>query len=214
MLFRSITNVVWTVYGKIQTIYKTDATTNIQTIISYIYDASGNRISKRVIKGSDEPIITYYVRDASGNVMSVYDNIGNLGVAANPSIAQNGAIYQKEIHLYGSDRLGVYNVNTRMDLDTRIILSSDISGEAAELFTFTRGYKFFELKNHLGNVLVTVSDKKLVVANTFSTTTPPAVAYYLADIMTANDYYPFGMNMPGRTFSSGKIGRASCRERV
>ena len=27
--------------------------------------------------------------------------------------------------------------------------------------TFTRGKKFFELSNHLGNVLVTVSDKKI-----------------------------------------------------
>jgi hypothetical protein len=26
-------------------------------------------------------------------------------------------------------------------------------------------------------------------------------AYYKADVLTANDYYPFGMQMPGRKFS-------------
>jgi RHS repeat-associated protein len=47
-------------------------------------------------------------------------------------------------------------------------------------------------------VLVTISDKKLAVA---STTDPNLIAYYNADVVTANDYYPFGSQMPGRKFS-------------
>jgi RHS repeat-associated protein len=43
-----------------------------------------------------------------------------------------------------------------------------------------------------------VSDKKLAVA---STTDPNLIAYYNADVVTANDYYPFGSQMPGRKFS-------------
>jgi RHS repeat-associated protein len=54
------------------------------------------------------------------------------------------------------------------------------------------------LSNHLGNVLVTVSDKKIAVA---STTDPNLIAYYNADVVTANDYYPFGSQMPGRKYS-------------
>ena len=50
------------IYGKINTIEKTD-----HTIISYTYDAAGNRISKTA--GGKE---TFYIRDASGNVMSIY----------------------------------------------------------------------------------------------------------------------------------------------
>ena len=63
---------------------------------------------------------------------------------------------------------------------------------------FKRGNKFFELSNQLGNVLVTVSDKKLE-----HSTNGINVDYYYADIVTANDYYPFGMGMPGRKYSSG-----------
>lgn len=57
-----------------------------------------------------------------------------------------------------------------------------------KLTTFTRGNKLFELSNHLGNVLVTVTDKKLPVPNTANT----EVANYLPDVATATDYYPFG----------------------
>lgn len=48
----------------------------------------------------------------------------------------------------------------------------------------------------MGNVLVTVSDKKL--GHSIDGTT---VDYYNADVITANDYYPDGMLMPGRKYS-------------
>jgi len=56
----------------------------------------------------------------------------------------------------------------------------------------------FELSNHLGNVLTTVSDRKLPVQGTPAT----VVAFYLPDVVSTNDYYPFGAPMPGRAFSS------------
>ena len=54
------------------------------------------------------------------------------------------------------------------------------------------------MSNHLGNVLVTVSDKK------FGVDVAPAdgiIDYYTADVITANDFYPFGQQMPGRNYS-------------
>jgi hypothetical protein len=60
---------------------------------------------------------------------------------------------------------------------------------------FTRGEQIFELCNHLQNVLVTISDKKLQHSTNGTT-----VDYYEADVVTANDYYPFGMSMLGRKY--------------
>ncbi|MBI9034108.1 MAG: hypothetical protein JEZ03_06535 [Bacteroidales bacterium] len=54
-----------------------------------------------------------------------------------------------------------------------------------------KGARTYELKNHLGNVLATVSDRK------YSNGTN-----YTADYKSATDYYAFGMQMPGRTFSA------------
>src|SRR5437868_1120001 len=46
----------------------------------------------------------------------------------------------------------------------------------------------------LGNVLVTITDQKKGV----DTTADGIIDYYLPYVVSAQDYYPFGMEMPGR----------------
>jgi RHS repeat-associated protein len=46
-------------------------------------------------------------------------------------------------------------------------------------------------------VLVTVSDKRIAV----DSDNDGLINYYNADVVTANDYYPFGSQMPGRKYS-------------
>ena len=104
----------------------------------------------------------------------------------------SGHLTQTEVHLYGSSRLGIYNINRDL-----------INPPTGEITIFERGKKFFELSNHLGNVLATVSDKKIGVdANTDGT-----VDYYTADVISAQDYYPFGQLQPGRQYGTkGRYG--------
>jgi RHS repeat-associated protein len=64
---------------------------------------------------------------------------------------------------------------------------------------FIRGNKFFELSNHLGNVLATVSDKKIGVSVNGN-----ILDHYEADLRSAQEYYPFGMQMSGRSWNSGR----------
>ena len=62
------------------------------------------------------------------------------------------------------------------------------------------GDKNYELSNHLGNILVVLSDKKLPYfdGNNFT-----AIANnFEADVISYNDYYPFGMLVPNRTGNS------------
>jgi RHS repeat-associated protein len=119
----------------------------------------------------------------------------------------SGALSQTEMSMYGSSRLGVWNIN-------RSVANIDTVNYYNFSNHFARGNKLFELGNHLGNVLVTISDKKIGVdeAYTLSCATCPLVLtgttngiidYYKPDVMTANDYYPFGMAMPGRKYSAG-----------
>jgi len=63
------------------------------------------------------------------------------------------------------------------------------------------GRKEYELTDHLGNVMVALSDRKLAIP---LSSPDVGVQNYLADIKSAQDYYPFGMQMPSRTFSSDK----------
>ncbi|MCA6498679.1 MAG: hypothetical protein IM558_13240, partial [Chitinophagaceae bacterium] len=60
------------------------------------------------------------------------------------------------------------------------------------------GKQIFELSNHLGNVLATITDKKLQVSTNNSST-----SYFEAEVQTVQDYYAFGMQMPGRKSSGG-----------
>lgn len=55
------------------------------------------------------------------------------------------------------------------------------------------------MSNHLGNVLTVVSDRKIPV----DVGNNGSVDYYVADILSANDYYAFGGQMPGRTYNGG-----------
>ncbi|MBV8251386.1 MAG: RHS repeat-associated core domain-containing protein, partial [Chitinophaga sp.] len=170
----------WNVYGKIAEIVKED-----DSKIRYIYDVAGNRISK--IVGDIE---TRYVRDASGNVMSIYKT-------GDPKINQ-GQMSQTETHLYGSSRLGINNWVTNMAApDT--VNSYPLLGLGSGYFSnFQRGYKFFELSNHLGNILATVGDDKLSITSNDST-----IAYFIPRIVSVQDYAPFGMGLNGRSFSAG-----------
>jgi hypothetical protein len=58
-----------------------------------------------------------------------------------------------------------------------------------------------EIANHLGNTLATISDRKTA---TGASGTP--VTFFQPITQTANDYYPFGMIMPGRNYTTPASG--------
>jgi len=113
--------------------------------------------------------------------------------------ASQGTLELSEHHVYGSSRLGT--IKRSLDADQPKYTPESISNLGnAYLINFTRGNKLFEINNHLGNVMATVSDRVLPEA---VTGTPTAVRGYTADIVTASDYYPFGM--VSRAFNSPSI---------
>lgn len=178
-------DIEWTVYGKIKKIVKTNPDLS-QTTITYDYDPAGNRISKNV-----NGHVTRYVRDASGNVMSVYQY-------GDPNL-NGGKVTQTETHLYGSSRLGISTRETEVETSLALPTASLGGLESTSSITFVRDQKFFELGNHLGNVLATVSDVKKERSEDGST-----VDHYEADLVSAQDYYPFGMLEPGRSWNAGE----------
>lgn len=148
---------------------KIKQTTQNNSPLQYGYDATGNRIWMDV-NGQK----TFYIRDAMGNVFGLY-NTGNGGLSWN------------EQYLYGSTRLGVWQ--PAMQLTATV----DPEKDSVRL-----GKRLYELSNHLGNVMATVSDKKIGVTSNNTT-----VDYYTADVRSQNDYYPFGMLQPGREYNLG-----------
>ncbi|RXK85268.1 RHS repeat domain-containing protein [Filimonas effusa] len=154
---------------------------NVYGKIASVYKSGNKRISysydpggNRITKDVDN-VNTYYVRDAQGNVLGVY-----LKTATNWE--------WKEQHLYGSSRLGILTPKLVVNSST----SDSYSGPGSTEYV---GNRLFELTNHLENVLATVSDKKMLDGG--------GEGCYRADVVSAQDYYPFGMLMPGRSYNAG-----------
>ncbi len=112
-----------------------------------------------------------------------------------------------ENHLYGGSRLGLEKrnellVNKKFDaiidvngpaLFTAWVDQGNVPITTSGTLTGFLGMKTFELSNHLGNVLATLSDRKVAVDDGLGD-----IAYFGADVLSFSDYYPFGMQMPGR----------------
>src|SRR5690606_1691597 len=126
----------------------------------------------------------WYVRDAQGNVMATYTANGQEEELANLNLKLS------ERHLYGSNRLGI--LTEEIDVDNNNEGPAEV--EEIKLISYYRGYRQYELSNHLGNVLATVSDKKFAIDNNDD----EEIDYFEPEIITASDYYPFGMLMPAR----------------
>ncbi|WP_162915796.1 LamG-like jellyroll fold domain-containing protein [Paraflavitalea soli] len=187
-----ITNIKWTVYGKIAEITRNAiAADKVNTTrIAYSYDAQGNRISKVVEKaGSTVKDFTWYVRDAQGNLVATYKASGSVDTTT----LQNLNLTLFEQNIYGSSRLGTYAFGGGVD-------GGPVSRQFYSGGYLERGWRQYELSNHLGNVLTTISDKKFGVSSGGIGT---AIDYYEPDMVSANDYYPFGMVSRVGTSSTG-----------
>ncbi len=77
----------------------------------------------------------------------------------------------------------------------------EISIANSNHYSRIRGDKTYELSNHLGNVLATITDRKLGFSNNNSNN---FATHYQAEVTSATDYYPFGSQMSDRSVSSDK----------
>ncbi len=157
--------IVWTPYNKIRSITQAgDATTNK---VEYLYDASGNRVLKRYYYNTSATLdkTTWYVRDASGNVLGIYEK----------PVAGSATLVQTPI--YGSSRVAVARPDSLYSTST-----SHTTTFYDQVHDRTLGYKDYELTDHLGNVRVTTTDVLIKHSSVYD-----------AEISTYTDYYPFGM---------------------
>ncbi|MEM9981237.1 MAG: RHS repeat-associated core domain-containing protein, partial [Bacteroidota bacterium] len=105
-------NIDWNNQNKVHQVRQEEAD---KAHITFCYDATGNRIEKEVNRNDLLPdgsrsyadptkvVTTYYVRDAQGNVMSIYEKTHR----QKDDGSYESVLTQKETYLYGSDRLGV-----------------------------------------------------------------------------------------------------------
>jgi RHS repeat-associated protein len=143
-------------------------------IMSFGYDALQNRVLKSVVNGA-VTTKTYYIRDAQGNILATY------------ALSNGTTMKLTELNLFGSARLGTFRADHTV---------FPVPSPGTSISTNYLGKKQYELSNHLGNVLAVVSDNPLGVDSDAN----GSVNYYEPVVTSAQEYYPFGMTMPSRTY--------------
>ena len=96
----------------------------------------------------------------------------------------NDSVSWREQYIFGSSRLGLYRADTLVNKGLRSI---------SKLYEGKRNY---ELTNHLGNVMAVINDRK---TDSLSGTTKVG---FNAVVISATDYYPFGMAIDSRSYTS------------
>ncbi len=188
------TTVHWDSYNKVSRIED-----NNGGEVRYLYDGTGERVAKiqpnPTVSGSI--LTSSYIRDASGNIISIYQEESTPPVSVRASAeAMNGSIVQKEVNLFGSSRLGTQLVD-RSTTDATLS-AMEIDGQRAP--TSTR----YELSNHLGNVLSTISGRKFLKGQEarMAQSSTNTGLYYYQEVISNQDYYPFGDIIHERTWKN------------
>jgi RHS repeat-associated protein len=216
--------ITWTNTNKVKSIRRQGS--GSEANIDYYYNNMGQRV-KKVVKGrnagaalgQDQWEYTYYVYDAAGNIMAIYDRNYNGLIGGNYA----DILTVSEQNIYGSSRLG--QVKSNRSTTSNFTASYSATDETGALYftnlnyttigatgdghTYTNnaqnysrqlGVKNYELTNHLNSVCSVIQDRKKSVdsdANGISD-------YYLPSIISYSDYYSFGSIKPGRNFQEGE----------
>lgn len=151
----AISNIAWNADGKIARITKSN-----HNDLQFVYDPAGNRVAKIVGDAAFDAAYTFYVRDAQGNVMATYHRKFTPDHTAADTYEE--AYQLTELPVYGSARLGIRNED--LTLYTREVKTNGYLGTLNKASGVEHqrdmGKKHYEMTDHLGNVLATVSDRK------------------------------------------------------
>jgi len=183
------------VYGKTNNIYSNEGHTNL--VAEYKYDDRGFRVKKNDKKNG---VTTWYIRDISGNILSVYGETGSTDLICS------------ELPLYGSGRLGVAYCSADNEISKYAYEISDHLGNVRAVMSKERSslIEALTFENKLVNInTIAEATKRIVMKPGFSTNGKNFSAVIVAanqeeaepELISATDYYPGGMVMPGRNYT-------------
>ncbi len=133
-----------------------------------------NALNNRSIQKYDNQNGEIIISDLRGKELGTYKIV-------------DGNLIWSDVPIYAVSKIGVWHPNLIMQTPSATTDSTHTG--------FVRGKKLYHLNNHIGDVLAVVSDRKIVVQT-------GALYAWAPDIIAAQEYYPLGMQMPGRILAN------------
>lgn len=199
-----IVSIEWNNMSKVTRIVRAD--TSHAPDLEFAYSSTGDRIMKLVKPRTGTGLAPeqnwkyiYYVYGAGGSVISTYER----SYEPNQSDFFKERYIAKERHIGLKRNLGYYSKDQKL-VDHFFSATINSSGQFTDIqeagnltpplmedmISFSRGNKLLEIANHIDNVLVVVSDRKILNGQ----------KNYQPELLSAIDYYAFGMEMPSRIY--------------
>lgn len=205
---QSVSSIQWNLMNKIDRVVRSNGDGDIE----FTYDVGGSRLTKTTYDNTGLETTTVYIRDIASNILATYTmvneqrtNPGETPIVFPPTVTTIYAKTLKEVMLYGGSRIGVRSFDSDWESYAEISTPAVQMSEILPILNLsqwtdvsTRGDKLYEASNHLGNVLIAFSDKKIGI----DMTNDNIAEHYEAIVKSANDYYPFGWTKPGRRFNA------------
>ncbi len=206
----------WSLYNKVKLVSRPSGTTT-RTIV-YTYDGRGNKVKKEVttlnsfqVPPSQSTATTWYVYDATGKVLAIYERSCSDNSLPPPPPGLNQPDGAAPL-IDGIPelpqclpRVASWLIYGNASQDR--IATVDPSGVYRGLLTPAMVYsrilreKGYELKDHLGSVRAIASDMKIADPS------GPGQAPYKADIQRLSNHYAFGMEQPQRSYNGPLVPR-------
>lgn len=212
-LSEGIVKIEWNNLNKVT--YIVHADTSHRPDVLFAYDAMGYKDMKLVKPRNGKGLMpqstwryTYYVYDAGGKLMTVYQRNFIQDEANENSFTDK--IQIDEQHIYSTTHIGYSAPQTSALAELQFTTFIDSNGGFSDRqngdvrmaspfynnIATNRSRKFYQLDGNHGSVLTLVSDRTCAVNG-------PGHSY--SEIISASDYYPFGMILPERTFNDSSL---------
>ena len=102
--------------------------------------------------------------------------------------------------IYGSKKLGSYEPHKKLSLSPNSLTDTTY-------VSYLRGQKRYLIQDQVNNIQMVLSDKN----RGYDIDNDSIVDYYDAVVMNSTGYYPFGMEMAGRTLSLPTVQAGSAK---
>lgn len=205
-LSEGIVSITWNTMSRVTQIIRAD--TSHSADLEFAYDGAGNRVMKLVKPRNGNGLLpqsawtfTYYTYDDYNRLLTVSKRSYDQPIKTSQTFIETFTLAEQVIKsiddgmVTSNKKLASHQFTAAIGDNKEFVGIEDLESANVPVITersfTTRGNKNYKLGSHIDNVLTAVTDRTVAASK----------GQLQSDVLVAADYYPFGMEMPGRSIT-------------